>query len=270
MDISPGLTKLLSYASDGKPDAPTLVLLHGVGTTSWMWRRLVADLAGELHVVSVDLPGHGASAQTPWTSMADTAFRVAEVVGQVAGGDRVHLVGLSLGGYVALDLAAKHSDMVASAMASGVNVMPFPRPRLMRAAGRAMSPFLSTGVMLRANARALGVPLEDFEGYATAARSMAPGTFSAVGGELMDYSLPSIANRSTSRVLALAGGDEHTLILQSLARIAAVFPYGAARVAPGVGHAWNGQKPELFAATVRAHVAGDPLPEDLVSVPAAT
>jgi pimeloyl-ACP methyl ester carboxylesterase len=30
---------LLGYASAGDPDAPTVVLLHGVGTTSWMWRR---------------------------------------------------------------------------------------------------------------------------------------------------------------------------------------------------------------------------------------
>ena len=50
---------LLGYASAGDPDAPTVVLLHGVGTPSWMWRRLIDDLAGELHVVSVDLPGHG-------------------------------------------------------------------------------------------------------------------------------------------------------------------------------------------------------------------
>jgi pimeloyl-ACP methyl ester carboxylesterase len=260
--------EVLGHTSDGHPDAPTVVLLHGVGTTSWMWRRLVDDLAGDLHVVSVDLPGHGASARTPWRSMADTCVRVAEVVRQAAQDRSVHLVGLSLGGYVALDLAAERSDMVATATASGVNVLPFPRPRLMRAAGHLMSPFMSTGVMLRANARALGVPAEDFDGYAAAARSMARGTFLAVGSELMEYSIPSTANASATRVLALAGAEEQPLILQSLPRIAAVFHNGAARIAPGVGHAWNGQAPELFAATVRAQVAGAPLPEDLSPVAA--
>jgi pimeloyl-ACP methyl ester carboxylesterase len=253
----------LGYASNGDPDARTVVLLHGVGTTSWMWRRLVSDLAGELHVVTVDLPGHGASARTPWRSLADTGFRVAEVVRRVAPEERVHLVGLSLGGYVALQLAAERPQVVASAAASGVNVLPFPRPRLMRAAGHLMSPFMSTGVMLRANARALGVPPEDFDGYAAAARSMARGTFLAVGGELMEYSVPAVAAASSTRVLALAGGAEQPLILASLPRIAAAFPQGMARVAPGVGHAWNGEAPELFAATVRSHIAGDPLPEEL-------
>jgi hypothetical protein len=81
-----------------------------------------------------------------------------------------------------LDLASEQTDLVASATVSGVNVLPFPRPRLMRAAGQVMSPCMQSGVMLRANARALGVPPEDFEGYADAARSTARGTFLAVGG----------------------------------------------------------------------------------------
>jgi len=261
---SRGDTGLLGYYSDGDPEAPTVVLMHGVATTSWMWRRLASDLAGDLHVVSVDLPGHGASAQTPWASMADTSVRVAQVVRRVAQAESVHLVGLSLGGYVALNMAAEQSVMVASATASGVNVLSFPHPRLMRAAGRVMSPFMSTGVMLRANARALGVPAEDFDEYAAAARSMARGTFIAVGGELMAYSLPASAAGATCRVLALAGGAEQPLILRSLPRIAAAFPNGVARVAPGVGHAWSHQKPELFAAAVRAQVAGTPLPKDLL------
>jgi pimeloyl-ACP methyl ester carboxylesterase len=169
-----GLDRPLGYADDGDPHSPTVVLLHGVGTTRWMWRRLITDLAGELHVVSVDLPGHGASAQTPWTSMADTGARVADVIRRTAHDKPVHLVGLSLGGYVALNLAGGQPEMVDTALASGgVNVLPYPRPRMLRVAGRAMSPLMGTSVMLRANARALGIPAEDFDGYATAARSMA-------------------------------------------------------------------------------------------------
>ena len=267
MGDEPGSDRLLHHVRAGEAGAPTVVLLHGVGTTSWMWRRLVADLAGQLHVVTVDLPGHGGSARTPWTSMADTVARVAEVVRAAAPGGSAHLVGLSLGGYVALDLAADHSDLVATATASGVNVLPFPHPRVMRVAGRVMSPLLGTGVMLRQNAKALGVAPEDFAGYAAAARSMARGTFLAVGGELMEYALPPAAGASGVRVLAVAGGGEQALILQSLPRIAAAFPHGQARVAPGVGHAWNGQAPDLFAAMVRAQVTRSPLPQGLAPVP---
>ena len=255
----------LSFTAVGPRSAATCVLLHGVGTSGWMWRALIDDLSKDFHVLTPDLPGHGASNRRPWRSMADTVAAVAALISGHAQNGSAHVVGLSLGGYVGLDLAAAHPDVVPSATVSGVNVLPFPRPRLMRAAGRALSPLMTTGVMLRANARALGVPPEDFAGYAEAAKSMAPRTFLAVGEELMTYSVPAAAAHSTTRVLALAGSHEQPLIRKSLSLIAAAFPQGAARLVPEVGHAWNGQLPDLFAATVRAHISGSALPEQLAS-----
>lgn len=246
----------LAVTSAGPAGADSVVLLHGVGTTGWMWRRLVTDLADDLHVLVVDLPGHGASASRGWRSMAATVDAVVQVVRSRAHDGRAHLVGLSLGGYVALELAAACPGIVPSATVSGVNVLPFPRPRLMRVAGRLLAPVMTLGPVLRANARALAVPQEDYPGYAAAARSMAPGTFLSVGEELMTYRIPDDAARSTTRVLALAGSKEQPLILRSLGRIAEAFPQAEARVAPGGGHAWNGQHPELFAAAVEANIAG--------------
>jgi pimeloyl-ACP methyl ester carboxylesterase len=191
---------------------------------------------------------------------------VADLVRERGHGGVAHVVGLSLGGYVALDLAVAHPDLVVGAFVSGVNVLPFPRPGLMRVAGRVMAPFMTSSPMLRANARALGVPAEDFDGYAEAARSMARGTFLRVGSELLDYRVPAAAGSSTSRVLAVAGEKEQELIRRSVPVIAAAFPHGRARIVPGVGHAWNGEQPDLFADLVRAHVAGTELPTALREV----
>jgi pimeloyl-ACP methyl ester carboxylesterase len=253
----------LAVQESGPSTAPTVVLLHGVGTTVWMWRRLIADLEDDLHVLAVDLPGHGASAGTPWTSMPATVAAVADVIGARAQGGTGHVVGLSLGGYVATELAVHRADLVDSAVVSGVNVLPFPRPWLMQVAGRLMAPFMTRGPMLRANARALGVADEDVEGYARAARSMAPGTFLRVGGELLHYRVPPGAGASPVHLLAVAGENEQRLIRDSLPLLAGAFPHGRAALAPGVGHAWNGEAPELFAAVVRAQVTGGPLPEEL-------
>ncbi|MET7336075.1 hypothetical protein [Nonomuraea sp. NPDC005650] len=61
----------------------------------------------------------------------------------------------------------------------------------------------------------------------------------------------------------MAGENEHDLTRRSLAAIATTFPRGRARLAPGVGHAWNGERPELFTAMIRAVVMGERLPEEL-------
>jgi pimeloyl-ACP methyl ester carboxylesterase len=253
----------LAVREAGPAGAPPVVLLHGVGTSGWMWRRLVEDVGTDLHLLVVDLPGHGESAGRPWVSLDDTVAAVAGLVGDRLPGCRAHLVGLSLGGYVATELAARHAARVASALVSGVNVLPFPRPRLMRVAGRLMAPVMTTTPLLRANARALGVPPEDFAGYAAAARATARGTFLRVGGDLLEYRVPEAAAASATRVLAVAGDREQELIRRSLPLIAGAFPQGAARLVPGAGHAWNGEQPALFAELVRAHVAGTDLPAAL-------
>jgi pimeloyl-ACP methyl ester carboxylesterase len=122
---------------------------------------------------------------------------------------------------------------------------------------------MTTTPLLRANARALGVPPEDFDGYAAAARAMAPGTFLRVGADLLDYRVQAAAATSSSRVLAVAGEREQELIRRSLPVLSAAFPRGAARLVPGVGHAWNGEQPALFAEVVRAHATDGELPPAL-------
>lgn len=49
------------YREAGKPDAPTILLLHGFPTSSHMFRTLIPLLANTYHVVAPDLPGFGFS-----------------------------------------------------------------------------------------------------------------------------------------------------------------------------------------------------------------
>ena len=255
--------KALSATVAGPDGAPTCILLHGAGTTSWMWRGLVDRLEGAVRLVMVDLPGHGHNASRPWVSIDDTVLALTQIIDETTVDGTAHVVGLSLGGYLALEITAAHPERVQSSLVSGVNVLPFPRPRLMRATGHLVAPFVRSGVMLRANARSLAIPPEDYQGYVAAARSMAKGTFTAIGEELMNYRLPATSGSRPTRVLATAGANEHPLILESLAKIAAAFPNAQSRIAPAVGHAWNGQNPDLFAQTVLAHVTAQPLPMEL-------
>jgi pimeloyl-ACP methyl ester carboxylesterase len=46
-------------AEAGDPEAPPVVLLHGWPQHWWMWRKVIAPLAGEHRVLCPDLRGHG-------------------------------------------------------------------------------------------------------------------------------------------------------------------------------------------------------------------
>lgn len=85
-----------------------IVLLHGLGSSRAAYNPIFADLAQHHRVYAVDLPGHGDSAPLhpgePLTPKAQ-AFALGEFL-DALGIDRAHLVGNSMGGYVALEAAA--------------------------------------------------------------------------------------------------------------------------------------------------------------------
>jgi pimeloyl-[acyl-carrier protein] methyl ester esterase len=82
-----------------------LVLLHGWGMNLRVWDSLAAALARRFRVIAIDLPGHGLS---DWDGSAHTpaaqAWRVHETLAPLT--TRYSLLGWSLGGQFALDLAA--------------------------------------------------------------------------------------------------------------------------------------------------------------------
>ncbi|MFD2768506.1 alpha/beta fold hydrolase [Micromonospora eburnea] len=96
-------------------DGPPVVLLHGIGRTLDDFAAQHALLARDHRVVSVDLPGHGGSAplDVPHTLPA-LATAVAQVLDTAGITGPVHLVGNSLGGAVAMRLAADDPARAAS------------------------------------------------------------------------------------------------------------------------------------------------------------
>ena len=81
----------------------TLVFLHGGNVAGWMWGQQVPAFTDH-HVLVPDYPGFGASNDEPWISIAATADAVAELIATTGG--PAHVVGLSLGSSIALELGA--------------------------------------------------------------------------------------------------------------------------------------------------------------------
>lgn len=53
------------YREAGAPEAPTILLLHGFGASSYMFRELIPQLARTYHVIAPDLPGFGQTTAQP-------------------------------------------------------------------------------------------------------------------------------------------------------------------------------------------------------------
>lgn len=93
---------------------PAVLLGPSLGTTGELWRELVADLARDHRVVSLDLRGHGDSPVPagPYTmeELAADVVATADALGL----DRFAYVGLSIGGAVGQVLGLDHAGRLSS------------------------------------------------------------------------------------------------------------------------------------------------------------
>ncbi len=110
-------------AAAGPPDAPAIVFVHGTRLTGSYWAVQQAALSGEFHTIAPDLPAHGMRAAEPFT-LDGAADTIATAIRAGASGGRAIVVGLSLGGYVAMTLAARRPDLVRGLVVSGASAEP--------------------------------------------------------------------------------------------------------------------------------------------------
>jgi pimeloyl-ACP methyl ester carboxylesterase len=103
----------LHHEVHGDAKALTLVLIHGFPYDGRMWKGSTEALVkAGYRVVVPDLRGFGRSAIQPTASMAEMAADVSGLL-ETLGVRRAVIVGFSMGGYVALQMAIRHADQVA-------------------------------------------------------------------------------------------------------------------------------------------------------------
>ena len=102
----------LSYLSAGGPaGGPAMLLIHGSGVSARSWTNQLRGLGDTLPVLAIDLPGHGESDPSAVASVEEYAQAVEGALDALRHGS-VIAVGHSLGGAVAIALAARRPDAV--------------------------------------------------------------------------------------------------------------------------------------------------------------
>lgn len=94
------------------PKLPAVVMIHGAGFDHSTWALHDRWFAHHGYgVLAPDLPGHGRSAGTPLTTIADLADWTAALI-DAAGATQARLIGHSMGSLIALETAARHPQKI--------------------------------------------------------------------------------------------------------------------------------------------------------------
>jgi pimeloyl-ACP methyl ester carboxylesterase len=165
-------TRLFQRTAGAGPD---VVLVHGLGASHAFWYPKVAtDLARDHRVTVYDLRGHGRSAMPPSgyhvPIMADDLGDLLDALGIPA----AHVVGHSWGGLVALELALRRPERVASVVVADS----------------------------RLSARAAGAPADTWEGFDEWQAQVTRAGIPLDGGARLDYRLLERIARGASRPAA--------------------------------------------------------------------
>jgi len=236
-------------------DGPAVVLIHGFPLNRQMWRPQAAALAAAgYRVICPDLPGFGESA--PLAGVANMARYADAVVALLdrLGIERAVVGGMSMGGYVLLDLLARHPQRLAAALflvtraAADDAAGQQKRTALaaeVEAGNRTIVPETFAGVLF-----APQTPKERPELVTEVrewmAKTPAPGL---VGGLLAMRDRADYVDRLPQFKLPclVVGAEQDVAVPLDHARVlAAGLPNAELRVIPGAGHMANLEQPERF------------------------
>lgn len=245
---------------DGEP----LLLIQGMSGTHLSWGEpFASELARDFDTVAYDHRGIGRSDPTadPF-SIADLAADAAGLLDEL-GWATAHVLGISMGGMVAQELALSHPERIRS-LTLGCTYCGGPGSAL---APQSTLERLSAGMMSGDRELAIRTGFEVNVSAAFAAQEGSYDAFRAMAKSLpapipvIMLQMQAIAGHDTSArlpqlrmpTLVVHGDEDQMLPVQNGRLIASLIPGAQLEILPGVGHMFWWEQPARSAELVRAH-----------------
>jgi pimeloyl-ACP methyl ester carboxylesterase len=188
----------------GEPNGEeAVILLHGLSQQRRFWDPVVARMRHR-PIISVDQRGHGASTADPSDDFSiDRCARDIIELSAELGFARVHVVGHSWGGAVALRLAAAAPGLVASAclIDGGLSTPSAPSET---------DPARRADLLSRLRPPALGIPIDEIW------QMIGAGMGGSLTGEVRDALAPTYVIGPEGLARTVIGIDRHMAVLEGL------------------------------------------------------
>ena len=236
-----------------------VLLIHGHTLDSRMWQPQIAALEGRFEIIAPTLRGYGASAAPEGaTSHADDLIALLEA----RGAEQVHIVGLSLGGNIALEIALRCPERVATLALLDSSLRGLAPDAAQQGIGHAVQRAFDAGGLESARVAWLAAPLF------VAAREN-PALHQRLEAWVADFSgwhwthgvspsaqIPDLSHRlgAVTAPTLIAVGKRDTAYFHSVAdALHAGIAGSKLEVIAGAGHMVNLERPEIINALLLEH-----------------
>ena len=237
--------------------APTLVIAHGLYGSGRNWGVIARRLADRRVVVAVDMRNHGDSPRFPTQGYPDMAADLSEVIESL--GAPVDLLGHSMGGKAAMQLALTRPDLIRRLVVADIAPVAYSHDQTRNA--QAMASIDLSRITTRAEAdAALAGQIDDPALRAFFLQSLdlrhKPPRWK-LNLDVLEAEMPKIVGWPGTEgtfgqpTLFLTGAESHYVRPEHRESIRASFPKARFAKIAGAGHWLHAEKPREFEETVR-------------------
>lgn len=256
----------LHYQEYGDKEALLIVFLHGGGVSSWIWDKQVQYLTN-YHCVTVDLPEQGQNAQKGEFSIEHSAYRILELINEIANGKSVTVIGFSLGAQVLVQMLSYRSDLINYAIINSALVKPSRLgEKVISPLIRLTYPLIKNRTFSKLQAKTLFIGEEYFERYYNESCKMERNTLVRILKENMSFEIPVGFSEAKVKILVTVGEKEKSIMKKSASEIVNCNKNCTGVIISGIGHGLPLSKPDIFNQIIEKWVNGGKVPEEYKAI----
>ncbi len=241
-----------------------LLMLHGLGMSSTLWRAQVAALSPRYRMIAPDLRGFGQSDRPDAPGSYDLARYVSDIAGlaDALGVRRAHCLGASMGGCIAQGLAVARPDLCASLVLTNTSQRIRIPEDVLASRLKALEsiPMIEYGRLVASQAIAASAPAELKAWVIEQIGLNDRHAYTQVLAEgFKTFDTSAVIGRIAVPTLVVVGSEDRVLPPEQGAALAASIAGAQLETVPDTGHLSYAERPEIFNRLVLEFLASAPL-----------
>jgi len=248
----------------GKNNLETIVFIHGDGMAGWMWDEQLKAF-NDYHCLVPDLPEHGRSTDVKPFTIEGAANMIMDIIRNQIPEGKAHLVGLSLGAQIIVQILSTAPDVVDHAFISGALVRSAaPTESFIKLLDHLIKiyvPVKNNALYIGSYLRSYNIPKNLRGKFRESTRIIKPDSSARIIKEGTLFKMPIGLENINTPVLAMIGEKDYTIIRESARNLHNSIPNSEGASALKVGHMWNMENPELFNQVLRCFLNNENLPD---------
>ena len=236
----------LSYIEENTEAKKVIIFLHLKNLSSWIWINQTNSFKN-YHSIYIDLPSHGDSYFNTDFSISQTTETLKEFIKDL-NKEEINLVGIGLGGQVAIEFISKYPDLINKTIISSIECVSNFKCDYFNVLNET-KPILDSkkeGFLTLAYLRHYGLPKEFYSDIFKDCENPNYDNLKKISYESMNYSLPKTIKDKNKEIMILYGEYDSIWVKKSSKEIKNKFNNSKILEIKGATQLWNIRKYKMF------------------------